>query len=104
MANETSEKKEAKTVEYAVLRDCFGFQTVGGEDKKNRGDGRRQDVPDSYYTRHWRKGERVTLAADIKVSRHFHDTSKPTPDEARKAKRHAINAKKVRRITRAEGN
>lgn len=103
MAEQQTEKKVVQ-VEYLVLRDCFGFPPIGGEDKKNRGDARRQDVPDSYYTRHWRKGERVTLNSDIKAPNHFHDTRKPTPEEVRQTKRHAINARKVRKITRSEIN
>lgn len=72
-----SPKDERTQIEYEVLRDCFGFRGFL-----------------------WKKGQRVTVEAGVKVPKHFHDTALPVPQEARMEKRRAINAKKVRRITK----
>ena len=102
MSNEKEkDQQQPKEVRYLVLRDCYGFTSVGGRDKKNRAEAERQQVPSAFYTRIWKKGEEITLRADIEVPKHFHDLRQPTPQAAR-AKRHAINERKVRKITRQE--
>ena len=97
MANEGGDKKKAEQISYVVLRDCFGFPPVGGETKANRAQARRQEVPDVYYTKLWKKGDRVTLASDIKVPKYFHDIREEMPENQR-SKRRAISAKKVKRL------
>lgn len=100
MADNSNAEKEPKIIHYVVLRKCQGFPPIGGS-KKNRDGWRRQDVPDAYYSRLWEKDEKVSLSSDIKVPRHFHDLREPTPKAAR-AKRHAINSRKVRKISSSE--
>jgi hypothetical protein len=94
MANEG---KKSEQITYTVLRDCFGFPPVGGDTKATRAQAQRQDVPDVYYTKLWKKGDRVTLDSDIKVPKHFHDVRQEMPANVR-SKRRAISAKKVKRL------
>lgn len=96
MAKDEKQTVEVLQVNYEVLRHCYGFACVGSKKEPER-----QDVPESYYTRRWYKGEKITLPSDIKVPHHFHDLRNPSPQQAREKKR-AINSRKVRRITRPD--
>lgn len=89
MAND-EEKGARRETQYMVLTKCYGFTDDPG-------------VPENFRTRLWKKGEKITLDSKVRVPRHFHDLSKPTPQQAREKKR-AINSRKVRKISNPDAN